>query len=101
MLSRSRYGRLLRIASGIAAAALVVGACSGGSGTPASGSSPGTPQAGGVATFALGAGVVPDWIFPFIDSAHSSIDNRNQFEYLMYRPLYWFGQSGQPGYPTT
>ncbi len=49
-----------------------------------------------MATFALGAGVVPDWIFPFIDSAHSSIDNRNQFEYLMYRPLYWFGQSGQP-----
>jgi peptide/nickel transport system substrate-binding protein len=96
MLSRSRYGRLLGIASGIAAAALVVGACSGGGGTPASGSSPGTPQAGGVATFALGAGVVPDWIFPFIDSAHSSIDNRNQFEYLMYRPLYWFGQSGQP-----
>jgi peptide/nickel transport system substrate-binding protein len=49
-----------------------------------------------VATFALPAGVVPDWIFPFIDSAHSSIDNRNQFEYLMYRPLYWFGQDGQP-----
>jgi peptide/nickel transport system substrate-binding protein len=49
-----------------------------------------------VATFALPAGATPDWIFPFIDSAHSSIDNRNQFEYLMYRPLYWFGQNGQP-----
>ena len=39
---------------------------------------------------------MPNWIFPFIDSAHSSIDNRNQFEYLMYRPLYWFGDNGQP-----
>ena len=39
---------------------------------------------------------MPNWIFPFIDSAHSSIDNRNQFEYLMYRPLYFFGDNGQP-----
>jgi ABC-type transport system substrate-binding protein len=31
-----------------------------------------------------------------IDSAHSSVDNRNQFEYLMYRPLYWFGDNDEP-----
>jgi len=96
MRSRRHWGRLAGIASGIAATALVAGACSGGNGTPAPGSAPGSARAGGVATFALGPGVVPDWIFPFIDSAHSSIDNRNQFEYLMYRPLYWFGQDGQP-----
>lgn len=92
---RRRRGRLLGVGSGIAAAALLVAACSGGSGSSGS-SSGGTPQSGGVATFALGAAVVPDWIFPLIDSAHSSIDNRNQFEYLMYRPLYWFGQNGEP-----
>src|ERR1700728_1371368 len=96
MRSRRHWGRLLSIASGIAATALVAGACSGGNGTPAPGSSPGSARAGGVATFALPPGTVPDWIFPFIDSAHSSIDNRNQFEYLMYRPLYWFGDNGQP-----
>ena len=88
--------RLLPLAAGIAASALILGACSGGSSTSSSSSSGGSPKAGGVATFALPAGLVPDWIFPFIDSAHSSIDNRNQFEYLMYRPLYWFGQNGQP-----
>jgi peptide/nickel transport system substrate-binding protein len=89
-----RQGRVLAIASGFAAAVLVAACSSGsGSGSPAS---HGTPESGGVATFALGAGVVPDWIFPFIDSAHSSIDNRNQFEYLMYRPLYWFGANGEP-----
>ena len=91
-----RRGRLLALAAGIAASALIVGACSSGSSTSSSSSSGGSPKAGGVATFALPAGLVPDWIFPFIDSAHSSIDNRNQFEYLMYRPLYWFGQNGQP-----
>src|SRR5580704_10557690 len=96
MRSRRHWGRLPSIASGIAATALVAGACSGGDGTRAPGSSPGSARAGGVATFALPPGTVPDWIFPFIDSAHSSIDNRNQFEYLMYRPLYWFGQDGQP-----
>ncbi|MGH3166508.1 MAG: ABC transporter substrate-binding protein, partial [Trebonia sp.] len=65
------------------------------SGSAASGT-PGAPQSGGVATFALPPSAVPDWIFPFIDSAHSSVDNRNQFEYLMYRPLYWFGDNGEP-----
>jgi hypothetical protein len=85
--ARRRYGRLMGMVSGVAAAALVVGACSSGGGTPGPASSGGKAQSDGVATFALGPGVVPDWIFPFIDSAHSSIDNRNQFEYLMYRPL--------------
>jgi len=94
--ARRRYGRMIGIVSGIAAAAFVVGACSSGGGSPGPASSGGKTQSGGVATFALPAGVVPDWIFPFIDSAHSSIDNRNQFEYLMYRPLYWFGQNGEP-----
>jgi peptide/nickel transport system substrate-binding protein len=93
--SRRRGRRMLGIASGVAAAALVLAACSAGS-SSSSPTSHGTPASGGVATFALGAGVVPDWIFPFIDSAHSSIDNRNQFEYLMYRPLYFFGDNGEP-----
>ena len=88
-----RYCHLLS-AAGVAAAALLVAACS----SSASGSqgSAGAVQKGGTATFALPPGAVPNWIFPFIDSAHSSIDNRNQFEYLMFRPLYFFGDNGQP-----
>jgi peptide/nickel transport system substrate-binding protein len=87
-----RRGRLTAIAVFLAAAALLIAACSG----PSSSAPSGKPVSGGVATFALPASAVPDWIFPFIDSAHSSIDNRNQFEYLMYRPLYWFGDNGEP-----
>ena len=88
--------RLLGAAAGAAAAALVIAACSGSTGGLGSGKPAGAIQKGGTATFALPPGAVPNWIFPFIDSAHSSIDNRNQFEYLMYRPLYWFGDNGQP-----
>jgi peptide/nickel transport system substrate-binding protein len=84
-------------AAGVAAAALVISACASAGAPPgASKSSGGAVQKGGTATFALPPGAVPDWILPFIDSAHSSIDNRNQFEYLMYRPLYFFGQNGEP-----
>jgi len=90
-----RY-RLLGTA-GLAAAALAVSACASAGAPPSAGhSSGGAVQKGGTATFALPPGAVPDWILPFIDSAHSSIDNRNQFEYLMYRPLYFFGQNGEP-----
>ena len=84
-----RHWRLLGAAAGAAVAALLVAACSGSTGGLGSGKPSGAIQKGGTATFALPPGAVPDWIFPFIDSAHSSIDNRNQFEYLMYRPLYW------------
>jgi peptide/nickel transport system substrate-binding protein len=35
----------------------------------------------------------PDSIFPFISGpAYFNVANVNQFQYLMYRPLYWFGQ---------
>ncbi len=99
MAKRSVWnGRLFTVASAIVAAGALLSACTtGNSGNLSSGGSgSGKPVTGGVATFALPPGLVPNWIFPFIDSAHSSIDNRNQFEYLMYRPLYWFGQNGQP-----
>jgi peptide/nickel transport system substrate-binding protein len=91
--ARRRYGRLTAVASSVAVAALLLGACSSSS---APSGKPGAPVSGGVATFALPPSAVPDWIFPFIDSAHSSVDNRNQFEYLMYRPLYFFGDNGEP-----
>ncbi|HEY2549881.1 MAG TPA: ABC transporter substrate-binding protein [Streptosporangiaceae bacterium] len=91
-----RYRRLLTAVSAAAAGVLLVAACSGGSSSQGSGKTGGTIQKGGTATFALPPGAVPNWILPFIDSAHSSIDNRNQFEYLMYRPLYFFGDNGQP-----
>ena len=38
----------------------------------------------------------PTYIFPYMNSANISNLNLFDFQYLMYRPLYWFGQNGQP-----
>jgi peptide/nickel transport system substrate-binding protein len=70
--------------------ATLVTACGGGS------SSGGTAQQGGVVNWAELPGSAPTWIFPFIDSADNSIANVAQFEYLMYRPLYWTGNGSSP-----
>ena len=39
---------------------------------------------------------VPSYIFPFMRLDNFSVANINQFQYLMYRPLYWFGTGGTP-----
>jgi peptide/nickel transport system substrate-binding protein len=41
--------------------------------------------------YAEAAGQAPNFIFPFVTLAHFSTANMQQFQYLMYRPLYWFG----------
>ena len=76
----------------VGAAVLALAACSGGG----SGSSGGTPVKGGVAVFAQTPSTRPDYIFPYAPSAHLSVANIQDFQHLMYRPLYWFGGSGQP-----
>jgi peptide/nickel transport system substrate-binding protein len=52
--------------------------------------------AGGTATLALPPGTTPDFIFPIVDGAHYSVANIEQFQRLMYRPLYLYGKKGQP-----
>jgi peptide/nickel transport system substrate-binding protein len=52
---------------------------------------PKTIQHGGTAYFALAPQVTPNWIFPFASLQFFSVANLTQFQYLMYRPLYWFG----------
>lgn len=59
-------------------------------------SSNGRPVEGGVATFAEPENVTPNYIFPFMTFAYFSVYNISDFQYLMYRPLYWFGDNGQP-----
>jgi peptide/nickel transport system substrate-binding protein len=56
----------------------------------------GQPVEGGVATLAEPANVTPNYIFPFMSSAYLSVYNVSDLQYLLYRPLYWFGDSGQP-----
>ena len=39
---------------------------------------------------------VPTYIFPYVDSSNISNLNLFDLQYLMYRPLYFFGENGQP-----
>jgi peptide/nickel transport system substrate-binding protein len=88
-----RRGNKLRPAglAAVAVAALVAAGCAS-SGTPSAGGS-GKPITGGTATVALPSGVTYNWIFPFYAITNSSTYNSEQFQWLMYRPLYMFGNN--------
>ena len=79
---------------------IALGACSS---TGSSSSSPatGTPETGGTATFAELPATTPNYIFPFTSSAYISVSNTDLFQYLLYRPLYWFGTGNSPTVNTT
>jgi peptide/nickel transport system substrate-binding protein len=83
-MARIRRGLALGAAAlGVVA---VLAACSGAS-----------SSTGGVATWAEGPGAAPNYIFPLVDSADLAVDNIGEFQYLMYRPLYWQGTGNSPG----
>src|SRR5580693_1537338 len=91
---RSRPGlRGRAVAAGLAAVCVLVAAgCS-----SSSSSAPGTtPVAGGTAVFAEAPSAPPTYIFPYMNSPVISNVNLFYFQYLMYRPLYWFGTGSQP-----
>src|SRR5271170_951756 len=91
----------LRLHIGTAAAVLTAGllaaACSSSGTTAAGGSTQPTHAAtgseikGGTVTYALPPQVTINYIFPFMSITTSSVYNANQFQYLMYTPLYMFG----------
>ncbi len=56
--------------------------------------SPQTP--GPTVTFAEQPGAIPNYILPLVPSAYCSVNNVEQLQYLVYRPLYWFGKNGAP-----
>ena len=90
-------GRLVRAGIGALAigSAVTLAACSGSS-SPASSAGGGTPSKGGTAYFAENpASGSADYIFPMVSLTYDTPTNL-QFQYLMYRPLYWFGQGTQP-----
>ena len=101
-----QWRRLLKPRFKMAAAccavlALAVAACSssGGGGSPAppdSGRSSGTKVTGGTATFALPPSSAPNYIFPFASSTYFSTVNFEEFQYMIFRPLYWFGNGASP-----
>ncbi len=49
---------------------------------------------GATVTWALPPGVQPNWIFPIMSLPHSSVYNSQSFQYLLWKPLFWFGNHG-------
>ena len=82
------------LAAGVAALALAAAGCS--SSTSSSTSAASTPITGGTAVMAEAPQYPPTYIFPYMNSANVSNVNLFDFQYLMYRPLYWFGTGDQP-----
>jgi peptide/nickel transport system substrate-binding protein len=55
-----------------------------------------TPVSGGTATWAEQPSDTPNYIFPFESSSYISVSNSNDFNMMLYRPLYWFGTGAAP-----
>lgn len=66
----------------------MLASCSGGGGGSAR-----SRGGGATAYLAEEPGATPDWILPFSSQPFYSVTNVQHFQYLMFRPLYWFGQT--------
>ncbi len=86
----------MAVGAGVAALALIAAGCSSSSPSSTSSSTSGAKVKGGTAVWAEPPATVPNYIFPFTSSAYISVINTDTFQYLMYRPLYWFGTGAQP-----
>src|SRR5215831_11675966 len=86
-----RHTRRMAAVAALVVAAVVAVGCSSSAPPPSSGG--GTPVKGGTAKVALPAGVTYNWIFPFYAITNASVYNTQQFQWLMFRPLYMFGNN--------
>jgi peptide/nickel transport system substrate-binding protein len=87
-----RRVRLLALV-GVVGSVLLAACTSGGS----SGTAGQARVSGGTATVALAPGDQFDYIFPLLDDEDATGANIEYSEYLMWRPLYWFGGPGNVG----
>jgi peptide/nickel transport system substrate-binding protein len=81
------------LAVGAVVLALAAAGCAGSGSSSSSGN---TRVKGGTAVWAEPPSLPPSYIFPFMNAANESNVNLFDFQYLMYRPLYLFGENGQP-----
>lgn len=85
----------IRVAALAIAASLTLAACTSATSGNGGGQTGNTPVSGGTASFAESAGAPPNYIFPLDALQYFNTSNINQFQYLMWRPLYWFGNGGR------
>jgi peptide/nickel transport system substrate-binding protein len=78
--------------SAVALALVAAGCSSSSSSTPPS--SAGAKVTGGTVTMGEEPGSQPNWIWPFTPITNYSVYNSQYFQWLMYRPLYMFGNNG-------
>jgi peptide/nickel transport system substrate-binding protein len=74
----------------------VSGIAQAGSGLTKPTSPSGARVTGGTVTFAEAPGSAPNYIFPGVSAQYCSIANVTNFNVLMYRPLYWYGNNYTP-----
>jgi peptide/nickel transport system substrate-binding protein len=99
-MGSGRHSRRGMITAGIAAIGLVVllAAC-GPASSSAGGGAPGASRGGTTVTYAMSPGGTAAYPFPFMglnQIGYDSIFNIDDFQYLVYRPLYWFGTGNNP-----
>jgi len=99
--ARKRIGRrssaVLGAFSAAACLAALLAACGPASGVSGVAAAPGV--GGDTITYAMQPGGQASYIFPFISDGNSAADsvyNLDDFQYLLYRPLYWFGERTTP-----
>lgn len=97
MKTRRKAGRLARA---LALSATCIGAVTTSLATAPASASPirstTGPAPSGTAYWAEQPASSPNWIFPFSSVQYYSIANVNEFQQLMYRPLYWLSHNGLP-----
>lgn len=97
--------RRLRPRSAALAAVVVVvmtvAACAGSSNSGKVSSSDGAKVKGGTAVFAFNAGSGANYIFPVLPTANFNTSNSQAFQWLMWRPLYWYGVEDTPNINTS
>ncbi|MCU1492492.1 MAG: extracellular solute-binding protein family 5 [Acidimicrobiaceae bacterium] len=96
-LARRAGALSLALASGVTLVGFGSGALAGTSAASTAKASSGS----GTITFALPPTVTPDYIFPFMTAQYLTNVNLYQFQQIMYRPLYWFGQGNSPTFNAT
>ncbi|HUY97657.1 MAG TPA: peptide ABC transporter substrate-binding protein [Verrucomicrobiae bacterium] len=87
-LVSGRRARPLSRLIGVALGGLLLAACGSAAATAAPASS------GGTVSFAMPPATGINYIFPLVSAANCSSENGENFQYLMYRPLYWYGDNG-------
>src|ERR1019366_6289101 len=95
---KNSLGKSVRICGLALALASSAGLIGLGSGVGATSASASTVNKSATVTFALPASVTPSYIFPIMGAAVYSNVNLYQFQQMMFRPLYWFGQGLKPSF---